>query len=162
MWLTHFVVMLVFVLLLPLCSTAQQWAQQDRDAFVAECLNGAQQSMDATTAKAFCECSLEKVTLLYPDVEMTSQLTHQEVNAIALDCMQQLEGRGMDLDVEWDEATNNAFLENCSKQLIGSPINAKEYCSCALKEVRTSYPNPLHALNLSPEELQRILQKCLH
>lgn len=140
---------------------SQNWTKSDIDFFVEECILEAENHFTKNGALEYCNCSVEKVMKLYPDVQLVENLTEEEINFIALECVLQISETEDGVALSWDEETKKAFIENCEIELQGSGINAQQYCACALEEVIILYPNPLDSIDMTPEVIDKIALKCL-
>lgn len=140
---------------------SQNWNKSDIDFFVKECVVEAQNYFTKEGALKYCNCSVEKVMELYPDVQSVENLTEEEIDFVALECILQITDEGEDIFLTWDEATKAAFIESCEEELIGAGVNSKSYCHCALEEVMILYHTPFEAMSIAPDVLDRIAVKCL-
>lgn len=140
---------------------SQNWSKSDIDFFVKECVIEAQSYFTKDGALKYCNCSADKVMELYPNVQAVENLTDEEVDFVALECILQILETEDDIFLTWDETTKAAFIEGCEEELMGSGINVQQYCPCALEEVIILYPTPFEAINIAPEILDRIALKCL-
>lgn len=148
-------------MLIAATGTAQTWSQEEINLFTESCMNEAKAVFTEAGAKEYCDCSVIKVMALYPDAEEVDNLTEQEINTIATECMEPLLEKEGVLLTGWPDEAKKGFLEACEEELIGSGIDAKKYCPCALEEVILLYPTPMGAAELSEEELDKIVEKCM-
>ena len=65
------------------------WPQSERDAFIANCVSHAMQegTISKTVAQNYCDCMLNKMETLYPDVQDAGKLTEEELNSPAMEKM---------------------------------------------------------------------------
>lgn len=140
---------------------SQNWSKSDVDFFVKECVVEAQSYFTKDGALKYCNCSAEKVMELYPDVQSIENLTDEEVDFVALECILQILEEGENIFLTWDETTKAAFIESCEEELAGTGINSKGYCPCALEEIMILYPTPFEAINIDSDVLDRIAIKCI-
>lgn len=70
------------------------WPQVERDAFITNCVTNAMQggTISRTVAQNYCDCMLNKMETLYPDIQDAGKLTEEELNSpsmqkMAKDCL---------------------------------------------------------------------------
>ena len=65
------------------------WPQSERDAFITNCVSHAMQegTISKTVAQNYCDCMLNKMETLYPDVQDAGKLTEEELNSPAMEKM---------------------------------------------------------------------------
>ena len=65
------------------------WAQLEKDAFMTNCSAQAQKTgtMDATKAKDYCSCMLDKVEEKYPNAADAANLTAIDASNMAKECL---------------------------------------------------------------------------
>lgn len=152
----------VSVLVLPNVASAQKWSKSDIEIFVESCVGEAQSYFTSEGALQYCNCTMEKIMVLYPDAEYIDQMTDDELNTVAEECIFQIaETTGDDIFLKWTDETKVAFIEGCSEELIGSGIDASVYCPCALEEIMKVYTTPFQAMSMSEDVLFEIASKCM-
>lgn len=152
----------VSMLLLPTIGSAQKWSKSDSDIFIESCVSEAQNYFTPEGALEYCNCTMEKIMVMYPDAEYIDQMTDDELNTVAEECILQIaETTGDDIFLKWTDETKVAFIEGCSEELVDSGIDASVYCPCALEEIMKVYNTPFAAMSMSEEVLFEIAAKCL-
>jgi hypothetical protein len=64
---------------------AARWPQVERDGFMKNCEKKAKESGSSQLiAQSFCECMLDKMETLYPDIKDAAKLTIEKINEIGM------------------------------------------------------------------------------
>lgn len=148
-------------LLLSNVSLAQQWPKEDIDVFMESCVDEAKSFFTKQGTIMYCECTLEKISALYPNSTDIDDITDEEVNILAEACIISLLETNEAIFLDWNEETKTEFVTGCEEELSDSGLGDKKYCPCALEETMKMYRNPFDALNMTEEETQKIVEKCL-
>lgn len=141
-------------------STAQTWSKEETEDFMSTCISEAREFLTKEEARLYCQCTMEKIMLEYPNADDIDQLTEEEISVFVEECILSV----VDLDdasYTWTEEVKREFIIGCGEELEGSGLDPKTYCPCALEEVMKLYTNPLDAVNMSDAETIRIAEKCL-
>lgn len=152
----------VSMVLVPTIGSAQKWSKSDSEIFIESCVGEAQNYFTPEGALQYCSCTMEKIMVLYPDAAYVDEMTDDEMNTVAEECILQIgETTGDDIFLKWTDETKAAFIEGCSGELLGSGIDPSVYCPCALEEIMKVYTTPFAAMSMSEEVLFEIAAKCL-
>jgi hypothetical protein len=61
------------------------WPQIERDGFIKNCKkNAIEAGSSQLIAQSYCECMLDKMETLHPDIKDAGKLTVEEINEIAM------------------------------------------------------------------------------
>lgn len=67
---------------------ATNWSKAGYDAFMNSCVDSAKDALGGETeARKYCDCSASKLQIMYPDETKVSQVTEEEINKIAAECL---------------------------------------------------------------------------
>lgn len=66
---------------------ARVWDDQTRAAFITNCTDESKTRMDETAAREYCNCMLEKIVAKYPNPADANNMTIQETQDMARDCV---------------------------------------------------------------------------
>lgn len=67
--------------------TGQAWDDQTKTAFVTNCTNEAKARMNEDAAKEYCNCMLEKIVARYANPADANNMTIQETQDMARECV---------------------------------------------------------------------------
>jgi hypothetical protein len=70
-------------------ATMSGWPQSERTAFITNCVTNAMQggTITRTIAQNYCDCMLNKMETLYPDIQDAGKITVEELNSPAMEKM---------------------------------------------------------------------------
>lgn len=64
-------------------SAAAGWPQSERDGFISSCVtNAMKQGRSRAVSQSYCDCMLDKMESLYPDINEAAKLTDAQVDRI--------------------------------------------------------------------------------
>lgn len=66
---------------------ARVWDDQTRAAFITNCTNESKTRMEEAAAREYCNCMLEKIVAKYPNPGDANNMTIQETQDMARDCV---------------------------------------------------------------------------
>ena len=143
-------------------ATEHQWTDKNKFEFERNCV-AFLESEGVEKAKNYCDCLLETSLEAFPDPEVASELTQDEIVALfeKSECLDDL--LLIKLEDPWTEEVEQMFLTHCQiaqKEKGVADEKAAAHCSCALDEIKEIIPNPHHVMTLTEEELAQILAKC--
>lgn len=142
-------------------SIAQTWSKSDKDVFIESCIEEAKVLLTAEGAKKYCNCSLEKAISSYPNPDKIDNMSDEEAEAIGMECLLVMLEDEKDYFLGWTTETKEEFIAGCKEELVGSGLDSKTYCECALQETMKLYKNPYKAAFLTDEESEKIAEKCI-
>lgn len=151
--------LLVGFLIIHSCS-AQTWSKLEKNTFVNACIDEAKGIFTAEGAKVYCGCSLEKAMALYPNPDQIDNMTDEEAEILAMECLSVMLESEKDYFLGWTAEAKAEFVNACKEELMGSGLDSS-YCNCALQETMKLYKNPYKAAYLTDEESDKIAEKCL-
>lgn len=66
-------------------SSVSGWPQNERDDFITECVRSAvKNGQRKAVASSYCECMLEKIEALYPDINDAGRLSKSEIERVMM------------------------------------------------------------------------------
>jgi hypothetical protein len=69
-------------------SMVSGWPQVERDAFISNCVRTAMgNGKSRSVSQNYCDCMLNKMETLYPDIQEAAKLTDEELNSPAMEKM---------------------------------------------------------------------------
>lgn len=63
------------------------WSQEEKNAFMQNCIKNASQNLDVDSANNYCSCMLEKIIEEYPTPEEATLLTTDKVKQMTKTCL---------------------------------------------------------------------------
>lgn len=66
---------------------AMMWDEQTKAAFITNCTKESKAQMDEEAARTYCECMLEKIVAKYSSPADANNMTIQETQDMARDCV---------------------------------------------------------------------------
>lgn len=131
---------------------AQSWSKEDKDNFVASCIDNAKDGLGVDSSKRYCDCMLNIVMAKYPKVEDTNKLTEEELSSPTW----QAEIKKC-LTMRWPEADRKRFVDGCigtATKHLGEE-KAKQYCNCMLGKMEIKFEKAADADKLTAEDLAK-------
>lgn len=153
-----FTIFLGFAVIPSIC--AQTWSKLDKDTFIEVCSEEATTIFTAEGAYIYCTCTMEKAMVLYPNPDKVDLMTDKEAGVIGMECLLVMLEEEKDYFLGWTSEFKAEFISGCKEELIGSGLDSKTYCECALEETMRLYNNPYKTAFLTDEENERIAEKC--
>ena len=139
-----------------------QWTDADKKAFEKNCV-GFLKASSVEKPDSYCDCLLTSVIKKYPIPQDAINLNQKEL-ALFFEksaCIDDI--LLVKIISPWNDETEQLFLKECmakANKNYDSEEKTKNYCDCALEEIKKIIPNPQHVLSLTEDELNSILDKC--
>lgn len=169
------IVLVFFGLLFNTVAAQKVWGKDIWKVYMNTCIEEAKTGMSNKDARNYCECTGEKLEVMYPNAADLTKLTADEINELARVCLSEINkspkgdiapdppANTKTAATNWSATSYEAYMKSCidsAKETFGFE-KSKEYCACTAYKLQILYPDETKLGDLTQNVIEKVAMECL-